>query len=91
MWFNSLGLGYQLNRPVERWVPVVLPVLECHVSTPLRHQNPDDPYYFQNQVNLTGVVHFLFRKTTLSTAVVVPTVGPRPFQVEGSATLTFRY
>ena len=51
----------------------------------------DDLIFFQDQVNLTGGLHFWFRQVRLNTAVNVPVVGPRPWAVEAMAYLNWYF
>jgi hypothetical protein len=45
--------------------------------------------YLQDQVNLSGGVHFRFGRMSLSTSVGVPVVGPRPWSVESISFLNY--
>jgi hypothetical protein len=90
LWGNSIGLGYWLYRnPTSRFLTAITPVLEVHVNTPLNHRNPNGDIYYMDQVNITTGAHFRFNRAVFSTAIVVPTVGPNPFNVEAIAYMSY--
>ncbi|MBN9119302.1 MAG: hypothetical protein J0I06_09100 [Planctomycetes bacterium] len=92
MWNNSVAFGYFLYRGTsDRWLTGVVPTAEVHVRTPLSHNNPADLVFLQDQVNLTGGLHFRFNRAVLSTAVGVPVVGPRPWAVEALGFFNFYF
>ena len=83
LWNNSLGVGYYLYRaPAQSLLSAVVPTAEVHVRTPLSGRNPCGVAYLQDQVNVTGGVHFRFSRAVLSAAACVPVVGPRPWSLE---------
>ncbi len=83
LWGNSLAVGYWCYRNSgDRILTGIVPAAEMHVRTPLNHRDINDLVYLQDQVNVTGTVHFRMKRGILSPAVAVPLVGPRPFQVE---------
>jgi hypothetical protein len=89
---NSLAIGYWLYRGnPERWLPGVTPTAEVHVRTPLNHRDPLGLVYLPDQVNLTGGLHFRWPRFTISGAVGVPVVGPRPWNVETLVNLNYRF
>jgi len=80
---NSLAVGYQVYRGTpESFLRTLTPMAEVHVRTPLNHRDPNGSVYFQDQVNLTAGMHVRFRRAVFSPAVIVPVVGPRPWNVE---------
>jgi hypothetical protein len=87
---NSLAAGYFLWRdPGSRWLTGIIPMAEVYVHTPLNDRNSNGLIYLQDQVNMTTGVHFRFPRATLSGAVSVPVVGPRPYSIEAIANLNF--
>jgi len=84
LWGNSIGLGYWLYRsPSDSLLTSIVPVAEIHVRTPLNHRDFNGDVFLQDQVNVTTGAHFRFNRFVISGAVVVPLVGPKPFDVEG--------
>src|SRR5262249_7261560 len=89
---NSLGVGYWLYRgDADRLLTGIIPVAEIHVRTPFSDRDPNGLIFMQDMVNITGGVHFRFPRATLGGAVCVPVVGPRPWNVEAIAHLTFQF
>jgi hypothetical protein len=87
---NSLAAGWWLYRGnPDRLFPGITPTAEVHLRTPLTNRGSDSLVYLQDQVNLTGGVHFFWRRVTVSGAVAVPVVGPRPWNVEAIANVNF--
>lgn len=89
---HSLGMGYWLYRADgDRMLRGIIPVAEVHVRTPLNHRDPNGTVYMQDQVNVTGGLHLRFPRATLGGAVCIPTLAPRPWNVEAIANLTYRF
>jgi hypothetical protein len=89
---NSLGIGYWLYRADgDRMLTGIIPVMEVHVRTPLNNRNINGLVYLQDQVNVTGGLHLRFPRATLGGAVCVPTLAPRPWNVEAIANFTYRF
>jgi hypothetical protein len=89
---NSLGVGWWLYRAEnDRFLRGITPVAEVHIRTPLNNRNNNSLVYLQDQVNVTGGMHFRFPRASIGGAVCVPTVAPRPWNVEaiGNFTLWF--
>ena len=87
---NSLAAGYWLYQNFEdRMLNGIIPTLEFHVHTPLNNRSPDGLVYVPDEVNLTAGVHFRFPRATLTAAVSVPLVGPRPYNLETIVNLNF--
>jgi hypothetical protein len=83
LWGNSLGVGYWLYRSQgDSLLTSVTPVAELHVRTPMNHRDPNGNIYLMDQVNVTTGAHFRFNRAVISGAVVVPLVGPKPFDIE---------
>lgn len=92
LWGNSFAAGYWLYRqPGDQLLNGIIPAAEVHVRTPLNHRSPDGQVFLQDQVNLTGTVHFQFPRGVLSPAVNVPIVGPRPWSVEAMCYAAFTF
>jgi hypothetical protein len=92
--FNSVAVGYCLYRDCSGngLVRAVSPQVEMHVNTPLSHRGlTSTPVNFSDSVNLTGGCHVLFRRSELGFAVGTPVTGPKPYDLEANATLTFRW
>ncbi len=89
---HSIAWGYFLYRsPSSRFLTGITPTIEAHIRAPLNHRDRNDLIFFQDQVNMTGGLHFWFRQVRLNTAVNVPVVGPRPWAVEGMAYLNWYF
>lgn len=87
---HSLGMGYWLYRADgDRMLRGIIPVAEVHVRTPLNHRDRDGVVYMQDQVNVTGGLHLRFPRATFGGAVCVPTLAPRPWNVEAIANFTY--
>jgi hypothetical protein len=92
--FNSMAMGYWIYRSDERdrLLTGVVPVAEFHVNTPLNHRGTDHaPIGFADSVNFTGGSYFFLRRAVLGAAVGTPLTGPRPYDFEVNATLSFRF
>jgi len=80
---NSLGAGYFLfQNPKDRLINAVVPNVEAHVRIPLNHRDPNEAIFLQDQVNISTGVHFRMPRATISPAINVPVVGPRPWNLE---------
>ncbi len=88
---NSLGLGYGLYRSANQdsLLTTITPVAEVHIRTPLNNRDPNGNIFLQDQVNITTGAHFRFHQAVISGAVVVPLVGPKPFDVEAVGYLSY--
>jgi len=91
--FNDVGINFWLYRGTpDRMLTFVVPMIECHVTTPLNHRSLDAPIYVPDTVVMTTGLHLgLFRNTTLSFGVATPVTGPRIFNVESFALLNWRF
>jgi hypothetical protein len=94
--YNDIALGYFLLRDREApLITAVVPSLEAHVNTPLNHDNPyslTDMGATAHSVNITSGLNVEIRRNSLFTfGVVVPTTGPRPFNVEAVALFNYRF
>jgi hypothetical protein len=92
--FNDLQIGYWLyrdNAPSTR-ITGIVPVFEMHVDTPLNHAGIDHaPLASQDAFNLTTGVYVLCRRAVVGVAAGVPLVGPKPFDYELNANISFRW
>jgi hypothetical protein len=87
---NDFGLGYRwLERDDGR--AMIVPTVECHVTTPLNHRDRSGPFFLDDLVVLTGGTHFVFGGSVLTLGVATPVTGPRPFQLEAQARLNWFY
>ncbi|MCI0699930.1 MAG: hypothetical protein L0241_02470 [Planctomycetia bacterium] len=91
LWNNSIGLGYYAYRAPERFLTAIVPTAEVHVRTPLSNRDPYGVVFLQDQVSLTGGLHFRARRAVLSGAVNVPIVGPRPWSLEALSFLNIGF
>ncbi|HEY2909749.1 MAG TPA: hypothetical protein VGI99_05860 [Gemmataceae bacterium] len=84
LWGNSLGVGYWLYTApsADSWLTGITPVAEVHVRTPMNHRDPNGDVFYMDQVNVTTGAHFRFNRAVISAALVVPMVGPHPFNTE---------
>lgn len=94
---NDLGIGYYLYRSQDpdAFLTAFVPNFEVHVNSPFTHRdwkNRFDPAATPDIVNLTYGLNFLFgRNALLSTALVTPVTGPRPFDAELAVYLNVFY
>ena len=92
--FNSVALGYRLYRDDACDAPIraVLPQAELHVNTPLNHRGlTSTPVNFSDSVDFTGGVRVLFRRAEIGACVGAPVTGPKPYDLEAAANLTFHW
>jgi hypothetical protein len=88
MLFTDVGLGYFYYRnPVpDSLLTAASATFEVHVNDPLNHRRPFDIRDLAGTadvVDLTyGTSFFLSQRMLLSTAIVTPISGPRPFNLE---------
>ena len=73
----------------------MVPTVEVHVNTPLNHRaaySLRDPSGTPTSANITSGLNVEVRRNSLFTiAVVAPTTGPRPFNVEAVALFNYRF
>ncbi len=95
--FNDIGVGYYLYRDEDpdAFLTAFVPNFEVHVNSPFTHRdwkNRFDPAATADIVNLTYGLNFQFRRSAmLSTALVTPVTGPRPFDAELAVFLNVFY
>ena len=89
---NSLAVGYWLYRAADnRLLTGITPTVEVHVRTPFDNRDPNGTIFFQDQVNVTAGAHFRFHRAVISGAVVLPLVGPKPFDIEAIGYLSYQF
>jgi|GEM_PF-1718702 len=89
LWTNSVAAGWWLYRaPADRLIRGIIPVVEFHVRTPLNNRNRDGVVFVPDMLNITTGVHIRFPFATLGGAISVPTIAPRPWNVEAIVNLT---
>ncbi len=90
LWTNSLATGYWVYQNFnERSLNGIIPTVELHVHTPLNNRSQQGLVYVPDEVNITAGVHWRFPRTTLTTSLSVPLVGPRPYNVEALVNLNY--
>jgi hypothetical protein len=89
--FNSVAIGYRAYHSCESdsMIRSITPQLELHLTDPLSHRglNRDDIIAFADQFNVTGGLFVNFGRATLGTAVGLPLMGPKPYDIELAANL----
>lgn len=95
--YNDVGIGYYLFRAQDpsAFLTAVVPTFEAHVNSPFTHRdwkNRFDPAGTADIVNLTYGLNFqIQRSAVLSTALVTPVTGPKPFDAEFVLFVNFFY
>jgi hypothetical protein len=96
--YNDIAIGYyayRANDPENSFLTAVVPTFETHVNSPFTHRdwkNRFDTAGSADVVNLTYGLNFQFQRTAvLSTALVTPVTGPRPFSAEFAIFLNIYY
>ncbi|WP_161602304.1 hypothetical protein [Tautonia marina] len=95
--YNDLGFGYLLYQAEtpDQFLTLIAPTFEVHVNTPLTHRDPfnvEDPFGTPDMVNLTyGVNVGLADRALLSSAIITPVTGPRPFDFEVAVLLNIYF
>ncbi len=95
--YNDVGIGYYLYRSQDpdAFLSAFVPNFEVHVNDPLTHRdwkNRFDPAAMADIVDLTYGLNFRFgRSAMLTTALVTPVTGPRPFSGELAVFLNIFY
>lgn len=90
--FNDIGLGYAVYQDTETTISAVIPTIEVHVNSPVNHADAATALNYQDTMNFTGGVHFIFnQRSSLGLAVGTPVFGPSAFNVEGLANFNWRF
>ena len=92
--FNSLALGYRLYQDDASDAPIraILPQAELHLNTPFNHRGLNSgPINFDDSLDFTGGVRVVFQRAEIGACVGTPVTGPKPYDVECAANLTFRW
>lgn len=88
LYYNDIGVGYFLYRSNDpsSFLRAFVPTFEVHVNDPLNHRGAfkfNDPAGTPDIVDFTYAANILLGKQTLiSTGIVTPVTGPRPFDLE---------
>lgn len=89
--FNDIGVGYRIEID-GTCLTAIIPTFEVHVNTPLDHRDEGDAERRRDAVNLTAGAHFeLWKDVTFGLAVGTTVTNPRLFDVEGIASLNWRF
>ncbi len=93
---GSLGLGYRVYQACAcngGWLTSITPTIEGHANIPLTHRGSDwFPIGAPDIFDLTNGVHWgLGQHSWLTTAIVVPLTGPKPYDFEAVAQLNWRF
>jgi hypothetical protein len=90
---SDVALGYFLYRSPGSALTAVVPVLESHLNVPLNHRGTQvEPVGFVTQLTLlAGAQFFLGESARVGFAVGAPVTGPRPFSLQASLQLNWRY
>ncbi|WP_169978631.1 hypothetical protein [Tautonia rosea] len=95
--YNDIGFGYLLYQAETpgQFLTLIAPTFEIHINTPLTHRDPfniEDPFGTPDMVNLTYGVNFgLTDRALLSSAIITPVTGPRPFDFEVAVLLNIYF
>ncbi len=88
MMFSDVGIGYYtwISPDPKAFLTSLAPTLEGHLNTPLNHRGAfafNDPASTPDVFDFTYGINAVFRRSSiLSVALVTPTTGPRPFNLE---------
>jgi len=94
---NSLGVGYRMYEAAPNeggWLTSITPTVEAHLTDPLskRGVNPTSPIGYPDILAITAGVHYgLGERSILTSAIVTPVVGPKPYDWEAVVQLNFRF
>jgi hypothetical protein len=94
LFFESIGVGYKLyhSEDPDAYLTSIVPQAELHVNVPLNHEGLDSlPIGFSTSVDFTGGCYFTCHRATIGLAAGTPLTGPKPYGVEGVATLNYRF
>jgi hypothetical protein len=93
MLYNDVGVGYYTHLgSCDDLLSFVAPTVEVHVNTPLDRRDRAGAVFAQDEINVTGGVHFGFGEhAVLTVAGGTALVGPRLYQAEAAAQLNLRF
>jgi hypothetical protein len=97
MLYNDIGIGYFVyrNEDPQARIRAIAPTFEVHANIPLNHRgnlSTPDRAASPDIVDLTyGVNTLLGSRSLLSTGIVTPVTGPRPFDFEVVAMLNIYF
>jgi hypothetical protein len=95
MLYNDTAIGYYVYRSKDphSWVTSIAPTFEVNVNVPLTHRDVfdiTDPVGTADVVDLTYGISTLFgRRSLLTLGLITPVTGPRPFNLEAAAYMTY--
>ena len=90
---NDLAVGYFLYRCPGAVVSGVVPVFESHLNVPFNHHGARfEPLGLSTQLTLLGGLQlFLGEAATVGAAVGAPVTGPRPFSLQATVQMNWRF
>lgn len=90
---NDLAVGYFLYRAPGAFLSGIVPVAESHVNVPFNHHGARfDPMGFSTQLTLLGGLQFFLGEcATAGAAVGAPVTGPRPFSLQMTVQMNWRF
>lgn len=89
---NDIGIGYSVYQDTESTISAVIPTIEVHVNSPVNHAIAVTALNYQDTMNFTGGVHFIFnQRSSLGLAVGTPVFGPSAFNIEALANFNYRF
>ena len=94
---NSLAVGYFAYKNPDGVISSVTPVGEVHVNTPLNHRGANLTGFtagsaYPDTVTLLGGTYFgVGRQSTVGFAAGAPVTGPRPFSLQTTVTVNYRF
>jgi hypothetical protein len=94
IFFNSLGAGYRLKvgADPDALLREIVPVVEVHLNTPLNHRGLDTlPLGYPDALDVTTGLHFIFKRALAGIAFCTPVTGPRSYEFEVMANLTYHF
>jgi hypothetical protein len=94
IFFNSLGAGYRYtwSTDSDAMLREIVPVLEMHLNTPLNHRGLNTlPLGYPDALDITTGLHFVFKRATAGIAICSPVTGPRSYEFEALANLTYHF
>jgi hypothetical protein len=89
---NDFAVGYTIKTQPDSFIKAIVPVLEAHINTPLNHRGVfENPVGLVDQVTVLGGLHTFFGACSLSVATGAPITGPRPFALQTTVQLNYRF
>lgn len=91
---NDVAIGYRAYQGCPgAFLTALVPVVELHLNTPLNHRGTrTDPAGYADSFTVLGGLHGVIRQnSTLGFAVGAPLTGPRPFSLQATVQLNYRF